>query len=521
MGISGCGNSQTKKKQLREYSFYSGNPETAEIDLFNTTVGIMVQSKTGVRLNMEYIKSDDPATEAVYMISTGEYPDIIAGYTATMEFVNAGALIPLNDLIEQYGPNIKKYYGKTLELFKDEKGKIYYIGINYWIPAGNYPNSGFRLPIKLLKENNYPEVRHFDQYIELITQYVEKHQKDNPSLIGFTALTSDPVRNTLLPAAAFLMGHSHFEDIYFSDMNQLKARLIVQSVFAQKYFKTLNRLWNDGLLDRELFSQSEESYYNKIVQGNVIGFFDHINPVFEVIEAVERRGSVEDIPIPFPIHFEGVEGSAYNYIKVSSKAGVGISVSCKDPEGVMRFWNRFLEEDIQILIHWGVEKVHYYINKKGKMTKSPGQFMNLYTPEEGTMRFFYGFPQWDHFNYFSDGSIIAPDRHPGYVKTVTPKYLKNFLKEYGISSIMEWYPPPRKNPMGSAEILIPPEHPAEKIREELNRLTTGYLEQMITGKVEEFDGLWQRFQEAIEKVDVAAYLEYKTHYYRQRKKLLE
>lgn len=517
--ITGC-SAPKKKAKFQEFSFYIGNPEAPEIDLSNTAVGTMVMSKTGVKLNTRYIKSSDPATEAAYMISSEDYPDIIYGYTATRDFVSGGALIPLNDLIDKYGPNIKKHYGKKLELFKDEKGIIYYIGPNYQVKQGNYPSSGFRLPIKLLKEFNWPEVRRFDHYIELIKKYVLNHKKENPNLIGFTALTSITGRNTLLLGASFLMGYPNLGDIYFPDMDKPEAHLIIQADFARKYFKILNNLWNEGLLDTELFTQSEEVYYNKIAQGDTVGFFDYENLIYQVAYAMERRGSTEDTPVAFPVLFEGVEKDSYNIIQIQRNIGVGISVQCKDPESVMRFWNRFLEEDIQRYIYWGIERMHYYI-KDGKMNKRPTQFRTLYRPEDGTMRFTDGFPGWDQTGTFSDGSVIVPELDPGYTQFVTPKYLRDLNSEYGITSNMDWYSARRKLVFGSGNIFIPAGDPIENIRQELGRLTDFHLEKVIGAKSEDFETAWQQFQEALEAVDVKSYLDYKTAYYRNIRKILE
>lgn len=520
--IAGCSNPVDKKKNLREFSFYYGNPKYSKLDLFNTSVGIMIQSKTGIRLNMEYTKSDDLATEAAYMISSEIYPDIIYGHTATKDFVSAGALIPLNDLIEKYGQNIKKHYGKNLALFADEKGIIYYIGPNYQLSGVYYPNSGFKLPLKLLKEAGWPVVRRFDHYIELIKDYVSRHKNKRPSLVGFSALFQNTSRNTLLAGAAHLMGYPSRGDVYIPDMDNPKAHLIIQSEFAKKYFKVLNELWNEGFLDKEIFTLSEGEYYNKIARGDLIGFFDYENTLYEVITAQERRGHTEDSHIPFPVLFEGVTEDAYNILKINADRGVGISVSCKEPEEVVKFWNRILEEDIQRFIYWGIEKLHYYKTKEGKFKKSPTHLRTLYRPEDGIMRFIDGFPGWDQTGFFSDGTLIDQEQEPAYIDAVAPGYLKNVIKQYKVDKLQELFSPPRKFPFGSGDsIVIPAGHRIEKVKKALTHLTDKYVMQVITVQSKEFDFTWQEFQKALQKVDIKSYLDYHTSYYRRIKKLLE
>ena len=44
------------------------------------------------------------------MIAGGDYPDMI---TANAKFTAANAVIPLEDLIEEHAPNLKKHYGNV------------------------------------------------------------------------------------------------------------------------------------------------------------------------------------------------------------------------------------------------------------------------------------------------------------------------------------------------------------------------------------------------------------------------
>lgn len=519
--VFACADSEKTDGKYQEFSFYYGKSGSYKIDLPNTTVGIMLMSKTGVKLNMKYTKNEDPATDATYMTAAEDYPDIIYGHSATLDFVSAGALIPLNDLIDKYGPNIKKHYGNLLNIFKDENGVLYYIGNNYQVDSNIYPEKGFRLPVKLLKEAGYPEVRRFNHYIELITGYVDRHKKENPGLLGFTALYKIPHRNTLLLGAAMLMGYPDMGDIYIPDMKNPGAHLLVQADFTRKYLKTLNRLWNEGYMDKETFSQNEETYYNKIANGKVIGFFDNRPLLLDVIHSLERRGLTNQIPVAFPVLFDGVMQDSYHMISVDGSKGVGISISCKNPEKIVTFWNRLLDEDIQRLIYWGVNKVHYYTNKKGKILKTPTQLRTLFREEEGLMRFVDGFPGWDQTGTFSDGSALVIVQEPYYIKAIIPSYLKNLFKNYGIESYQEWYSPVTKFPFARGDLLrIPEDNRISLLQHELNRLTDYHLQRVVTVSPEAFEIAWSEFQEALTTVDVRRYLDHKTAYYQKLNDLL-
>ena len=52
------------------------------------------------------------------MIAEGKYPDLIYAKASATNLYEAGALIDMTDLIEQYGPNIKKMYGDEFKKLK-------------------------------------------------------------------------------------------------------------------------------------------------------------------------------------------------------------------------------------------------------------------------------------------------------------------------------------------------------------------------------------------------------------------
>ena len=54
--------------------------------------------------------------------------------------MRAGALLPLNDLIDKYGPDVKEMYGETLNKSRYTDGKNYYL--NNWYGEDPDPVAG-------------------------------------------------------------------------------------------------------------------------------------------------------------------------------------------------------------------------------------------------------------------------------------------------------------------------------------------------------------------------------------------
>ena len=63
---------------------------------------------TGVSAEVEWLSGQTPEEKIETMISTGEYPDFINGADAASRLVEAGALVPLEDYLEDY-PHLYQY----------------------------------------------------------------------------------------------------------------------------------------------------------------------------------------------------------------------------------------------------------------------------------------------------------------------------------------------------------------------------------------------------------------------------
>ncbi len=147
----------------------------------STIVGDIIERETGVKLQREYLVGD-LETKVGLMIASGELPDLLTAAHFTSLFKDAGMLIPLNDLVEKHAPNIKRLYAKHWEQLKQEDGNVYWLPIQA-IPYANdsprYPELGFFINKKVLKEAGWPVIKTLDQYFELIENYMKKHPTIN------------------------------------------------------------------------------------------------------------------------------------------------------------------------------------------------------------------------------------------------------------------------------------------------------------------------------------------------------
>ena len=137
----------------------------------DTPVGKYLAEKTNVDLEIEYLVGSDVRQKASLLIAAGEYPDMMTTSDASGDFKAAGAFIPLNDYIAN-STNMKDCFTNSqMKLMTQEDGNIYWFGAHASENAV-YPAAGYYLNMDLLKQADYPEVKYFDQWQQLIIDYV-------------------------------------------------------------------------------------------------------------------------------------------------------------------------------------------------------------------------------------------------------------------------------------------------------------------------------------------------------------
>lgn len=434
----------------KEITMFHATPLAATTPAWDTPIGKKIEELTGVKLVVEYLVGTDSMTKANLMVASGTYPDIVsAGETAGV-FIAANAFIPLDDLIEKYGTNIKKIYRPNeLELSRAQNGKIYIISNNRPTIDNLYPAAGFYLSYAVLKDAGFPVVKTLSQYGQLIKEYMAKNPKfGDADTIGFT-LPTDGYRVTALQygAARFLGGYPN-DGVTAVNQETLEAQLVMRMSVSKDFVKFMNDMWNSGCMDKETFMQKDDQYLAKVASGRLLGIYDQRWAVVNGLAALERNGYYDRTLVAFPVVVDGVEKEYYRGPYAFSVQGVSITTACKDPEGVFRFLDRICAEDIQKLNAWGIEGVDYSI-VNGKFTRTPEQWQKSfdtdYQMSSGIAQFNF-LPRYEQtddpvYGKFSDGNWVNPALNQEYNDMRYKDYEKEILKNYGVKTFCDFFEP--------------------------------------------------------------------------------
>lgn len=476
----------------KEITMFNATPLSGPIPAWDTPIGQKIQEITGVRLNVEYLVGTDSMTKANLMTASGVYPDIVAAGETAGVFISANAFIPLDDLVEKYGENIKKIYRpKELEMSKSQNGVIYIISTNRPAVDNLYPAAGYYLNYDVLKDAGFPVVKTLSQYGQLIKDYMAKNPKfGDADNIGFMVPTEGYRVSALQYGAARFLGGYPNDGVTAVNQETLEAQLVMRMSVSKEFVLFMNDMWHSNCMDKETFMQQDDQYLAKIASGRVLGIYDQRWAVINGLAALEKSGHYDRILVAFPVVVDGVEKEYYRGPYAFAVQGVSITSACKDPEGVFRFLDRICAEDIQKLNYWGIEGVHYSL-ENGKFTRTKEQWLNSfdedYKKSQGLEQFSF-LPRYEMtddavYGKFSDGNWVNPAMNQEYNDMRYRDFEKEILRNYKVNTFCDFFAPAypaRYQPGWAARQQLPQDSPEFIASEKALELATEYFPRITT-----------------------------------------
>jgi putative aldouronate transport system substrate-binding protein len=302
------------------------------------------------------------------MIAGGDYPDLL--HVGDARFYRAGALIPLDSLIEQYAPRLKKHYGPVWERLKEDDGHIYVLPV-WGIVTGRDQGTWYGGPAlwtqkEILKEFGYPKIKTMDEYFDLLIRYKEKHPTiDGQPTVGFTILTHAWRNFNLINPPNFLAGYPN-DGRGTVDPVTHEYKVFLYQDISKRWFKKLNDMNAIGLVDRACFVETYDQYLAKISSCRVLGFHDQMWQFLQADDSLKTQGMANRTYTPLPIVFDESIRPHYRTLSVPNYGqGIGISVKAKDPVRIIRFLDAQLAEEVQRVISWGIEGEDYQYDENG------------------------------------------------------------------------------------------------------------------------------------------------------------
>ena len=368
-GAGDTDNAPSNNGEVVELTFFNadGNQE----DPWTDPVAQAITEKTGVKLKTTYpIGGNDQSEAVALMIAEQKYPDLIFAKGSANNLIEADALIDMSDLIEEYGPNIKKLYGDEFGKLRQsaDDPAIYQLSA-YAVGGEKYKDCGSaQIQWDVIKANDYKIPETLDEFETMIKEYIASSPKTEDGLdrIGITLSTADWHWMITLgnPAGAIADGAPDNGQWIVDENNQAMYKF--RSEKEREYFRWLCRMYNEGILDPEFATQTHEDYIAKIASGRVVALFDKDWDYQDGEKVLKADGKLVATYCGLPLTMDkDTKSPVLMYQGLTTGTGIAISSSCADPVKAIQYIDFLCSDEGQVLTHWGVEDVNYFIDESG------------------------------------------------------------------------------------------------------------------------------------------------------------
>lgn len=369
---------------------FFGGDASSNWNNMKDAIGQEIIKKTGVTLNGEHAVNGRSEEKFALMAASGEYPDLVYPKSDVGKLVDAGALIDLTDLIDKYGPNIKKVYGDYFNRIKysNDDPAIYTIPTNLGVDHIAFDaQAGFEIQHQALEKLGYPKIRTVQDFEKALKDYVALYPTTNGQPTIPLSLDAEDWKIQITvtnPAVTATGGPDDGE--YYIDPKTRKAILHYKRPEEREYFRWLNHMYNEGLLDKDTFVQKSDQYKSKIAAGRVIGLIDQEWNYQDAENALKAAGKDEFTYAHFPVTLsEKYEDHSLQPLGFDAAYGIGITTSCKNPVRAIKFLDFLASDEGQILRNWGIEGQHYKV-ENGKRVIPPDVQQRKNTDNSAFMR---------------------------------------------------------------------------------------------------------------------------------------
>jgi len=373
---------QTEKFRVLGNIAVTGYPENDEENLCIKTF----KERTGVDYTVEAYNGDDYITKLQLYVASGNMPDMWYGSVdQVMEWKNQGLIMPLTDLINEYGKDMLPYiYESSLEAFTFD-GEIYGLPSMYLLsePGNDAASTSMILRKDWLENLELEAPGTIEELHDVLYAFTYNDpdgdgENNTFGLASHSSILSSGGGNGFnLVYNAYGITPQHW---FMRDGEAVKGFMTDEFIEA---VGVLREWYAEGIIDPEFVVMSGDNIVEKMVNGKCGAFF---NSAWDIQDDGPKSTSAKALNPEFDIEMypslEGVYGVGGTPAVFGSWRTIVFSSQCKQPELLMSFLNWFaLDVENWLLSENGIRGVHWDFDENGKIDRiSPyDTFQTLYS----------------------------------------------------------------------------------------------------------------------------------------------
>lgn len=383
------------KESVKLSVFIAQNSDVSDIN--ENAVFKDLEKATNIDFKLTLVPNQDAAEKLNLLLVSGEYPDVIMGPTLSAQDlekygVQEHILTPINDLIDQYCPNIKQRLEENPSWKKDmtsSDGNIYGIpsvdsggvghvncATKYWINQEWLNNLGLAMPttteefknVLMAFKNNDPNGNGIADEIPLSG--------------AINSWNSDPYLFLLNAFGYFTTDYYYLKDD--------KINSVLDQDYMKEGLRYMNDLYTNGLIDPAAFTQ-DYAQLNAIGNNPDIEILGaagagHVGMLFDINNVERYNKYAMMLPLKGPGGYQ-----ALPYQKSISVSGSNFTITdkCKNPEIAIQIADLFSTDEWAIKGQIGVQGVEWDVADAGTLgmdgvTPAKIKFLVYQTPAQVT-----------------------------------------------------------------------------------------------------------------------------------------
>ncbi|MDF2668107.1 MAG: transporter substrate-binding protein [Paenibacillus sp.] len=501
-----------KKPPLYTIKMYTKTKLTVKMS-DETDVGKYIKDKFNIVF--EYVPYvGDYNEKNNLMLATGDYPEIIElqGDSVVKKYIDAKALVPLDDFLAN-SPQFTEAYKQQIPLWRiSEDNKLYKWEKStptvFEYAAPNAPDMAVRTDV--LEKQGWPNLVSEDDWVSFLKKALEQFPTTNGNkTIGLVAPFGAPwgipgIAGILYEKGGDYTGIAGNAGVIFNHTTD-KYEDYLKVPDVKTSFKFFNRLYREGILDKESFTDTPTQNLEKLSSGRAIAQWYYLNHA-TANSALEKAGHPEMQYIRLPIRTNAQVAAKAPRLFMEQLTNpfnsVVITKNAKDPKRIFELVNWAASEEGQLMLQSGIEGIHYNI-QSGKRVPTKLFVDMLKDPANAKSGYFGFLSQRD--TRAKDGELFSL----GSIPRVTDEFTltdrqKEAYKKLGWSNSAEYW---LKHGKGVDTGIVPsilndPKSTEGLTEQKMTELRSKTTVRLITaGNEEEFEKIWTELNKEYEKLN--------------------
>ncbi|GGD78551.1 extracellular solute-binding protein [Paenibacillus nasutitermitis] len=380
------------------------------------------EKMTNVKIVWEDVPSEGFVERKNLLFASNELPDALfkAGISQleAVKYGSSGMLVPLEDLIVKYAPNLQALFDKYPEILASIKapdGHIYALPAIVTLGAARTDKPWINK--SWLEALNLKEPETTDELLTVLRAFRDGDPNGNGKKDEIPVSEWD--RNALINSMAGSWGLD-FQMGYNINIQDGKVKIWLADPAFKEYLQYLHQLYQEKLIDPELFTQNASQFVAKMASGNLGYFHNQASDPF-----TDKK---EDFAGIAPLAGPDGERKGWGRPVARDFGTFAITSVNKNPEATMRWIDYFYGDEGSIFFRYGIEGQTY--NKKADGL--PEYTEEILTDKRGTGTTIGQFSPWPgggapHLINENNSSAINPPEVQAAQEKMDPYMPKEIL----------------------------------------------------------------------------------------------